>query len=129
MKEIQSPAELEDILKSSDRFVVFYFWKDCGHCQAMHEPYDELEKDHKDVKFVKVETKNIPKKLGKNSFPEFELREGKKVKAKVGGEMTKEELEEKLFGGSGAGLAFANGGRRRRTRTRRLRRRTAKRLH
>jgi thiol-disulfide isomerase/thioredoxin len=122
MKEIESPDELEEMLKSSGKIVVFYFWDSCPHCQVMHEPYEELEKDHKDVKFVKVETKNIPKKLGKSSFPEFEFREDKKVKAKAAGSMSKEELNKQLFGG-------ANGGRRRRTRTRRLRRRTGKRFH
>jgi thiol-disulfide isomerase/thioredoxin len=130
MREVESEEELEKILKSPDRVVIFYFMDTCGFCQKMHEPYDELEKDHKDVKFVKVETKHIPKKLGKDSFPDFELREGKEVKAKAKGAMEKKELEKELFGGSGVGLAFANGGRRRRrTRTRRLRRRTVKRLH
>jgi len=127
MKEVESEKELEEILKSPEKVVVFYFWDRCGHCQKMHEPYEQLEDDHKDTKFVKVETKNIPKKLGKSAFPEFELRERGKVKAKTGGEMTKKELDAKLFGGSG--LAFANGGRRRRTRSRRLRRRTRKILH
>ena len=129
MKEVESEKELEDILKSRDKIAVFYFWSMCPHCQVMHEPYEQLEDDHKDTKFIKVETKNIPKKLKKSAFPEFELREGGRVKKTVGGEMSKEELEQKLFGGSGVGLAFANGGRRRRTRTRRLRRRTRKTLH
>lgn len=122
MKEVASEKELEEILESPEKVVVFYFWDRCGHCQAMHEPYEQLEEDHKDTKFVKVETKNIPKKLGKSAFPEFELREKGKVKAKAGGEMTKKELDAKLFGG-------ALGGRRRRTRSRRLRRRTRKVLH
>ncbi len=122
MKEVESPKELEEILKSPEKVVVFYFWKDCGHCQAMHEPYEQLEADHKDTKLVKVETKNIPKRLGKNAFPEFELREGGQVKSKVGGEMSKQELGAKLFGGK-------LGGRRRRTRSRRLARRTRKTLH
>lgn len=122
MKEVKSEKELDEILESPSKTVIFYFWDMCPHCQVMHKPYDELEKDHKDVKFVKVESKNIPDKLGKSSFPEFELREGKKVKKSVGGEMTKEELNQKLFGGS-------TGGRRRRTRTRRLVRRVGKRRH
>jgi thiol-disulfide isomerase/thioredoxin len=122
MKEVESEKELEEILESPQKVVIFYFWDRCGHCQKMHEPYDQLEKDHTDTKFVKVETKNIPKKLNKSSFPEFELREKGKVKAKTGGEMTKEELNKQLFGGS-------LGGRRRRTRSRRLRRRTRKVLH
>lgn len=122
MKEIQSEKELEEVLKSPGKVAVYYFWNMCPHCQAMHEPYDQLESDHKDVKFVKVETKNIPKKLNKSAFPEFELREGGKVKTSVGGEMSKEELGSKLFGSK-------LGGRRRRSRTRRLRRRTRKTLH
>ena len=122
MKEVESEKELEEILKSPGKVVIFYFWNMCGHCQAMHEPYEQLENDHKDVKFVKVETKNIPKKLKKTAFPEFELREGGQVKKTVGGEMTKEELGTKLFGEK-------LGGRRRRTRSRRLRRRTRKTLH
>lgn len=122
MKEVENPKELEDVLNSPGKTVIFYFWDMCPHCQVMHKPYDELEKDHKDVKFVKIESKNIPKKLKKSSFPEFELREDKKVKKSVGGEMTKEELNQKLFGGN-------IGGRRRRTRTRRLVRRVGKRSY
>jgi thiol-disulfide isomerase/thioredoxin len=122
MKEVQSEKELESVLNSPEKIVIFYFWNACPHCQAMHRPYDELEKDHKDVKFVKVESKNIPDKLGKSSFPEFELREKKKVKKSVGGEMSKEELNAKLFGRN-------LGGRRRRTRTRRLVRRVGKRSY
>ena len=122
MKEVKNEKELDEILKSPSKTVIFYFWDMCPHCQVMHKPYDELEKDHKNVKFVKIESKNIPKKLGKSAFPEFELREGKKVKKSVGGEMTKEELNQKLFGGT-------LGGSRRRTRTRRLVRRVGKRAN
>jgi thiol-disulfide isomerase/thioredoxin len=122
MKELQSEAELDEILKSPGKVVVFYFMNQCGHCQAMHKPYEELEKAHTDTKFVKVETKHIPDTLGKSAFPEFELRENKKVKSKAEGQMPKAELESKLFGGT-------LGGRRRRTRSRKLRRRTRKVLH
>ena len=122
MKEIENPKELEEVLKSPDKTVVYYFWSMCPHCQRMHKPYEQLEADHTDTKFVKVETKNIPKKLKKTAFPEFELREGGQVKQTVGGEMSKEELGSKLFGSK-------LGGRRRRARTRRLRRRTRKTLH
>lgn len=118
MKEIESEKELDEVLKSPDKIAIFYFWEMCPHCQNMQEPYAELEDKHKDVKFVKVETKNIPKKLGKNSFPEFEVRKGKKVIGKAKGEMPKDQLEKELFGGS-------LGGRRRRS-TRRLRNRVRK---
>lgn len=122
MKEVENEMELEEILKSPNKTVIFYFWKDCGHCRAMHEPYENLESNHKDTKFVKVETENIPKRLKKTSFPEFELRENGQVKKKAEGRMSKEELAAKLFGGK-------LGARRRRTRSRRLRRRTRKTLH
>ena len=122
MKEVQSEKELESVLNSPEKIVIFYFWNLCPHCQAMHKPYDQLENDHKDVKFIKVESRNIPDKLGKSSFPEFELREKKQVKKSVKGEMSKKSLDSKLFGGS-------FGGRRRRTRTRRLVRRVGKRSH
>jgi hypothetical protein len=82
----------------------------------MHKPFEELEKEEKGkAKFIKVESENIPEELGKSSFPEFELREKKKVKKSTGGEMSKDELKSKLFG--------ATGGRRRRL-TRRHRRGT-----
>lgn len=118
MKEVENPKELENILNSPGKVVVFYFWSMCPHCQVMHEPYDRLEKDHGDVKFVKVESKNIPKKLKKSAFPEFELRQNKRVKRSVGGEMSKEELDKKLFGRVVG-----------RSRTRRLSRRVRKRTN
>jgi hypothetical protein len=122
MKEVQSERELEEILESPSKVAVFYFMSQCPHCQVMHKPYEDLENSHKDTKFVKVEAGRIPKKLGKSAFPEFELRENKKVKSKAEGEMSKEDLDTRLFGGK-------LGGRRRRTRSRKLRRRTRKILH
>lgn len=122
-KQVNSEKELEEILEAPDKVVVFYFLENCGHCKAMHDPYDQLADGHKDTKFVKVESKKIPKKLNKNLFPDFELREGGQVKRKAEGEMSKEELGNKLFD------TPLRGGRRRRTRTRRLRRRTRKVFH
>ena len=118
MKEAKSADELKQLLNSDEPIVVFYFWSMCPHCQVMHKPFDELEKEEKGkAKFIKVESENIPEELGKSSFPEFELREKKKVKKSVGGEMSKDELKSKLFGTSGG---------RRRGRTRRLRRRVTR---
>lgn len=122
MKEIESEEELEEVLKSPDKVAIFYFWDMCGHCKNMQQPYAELEDKHKDVKFVKVETKNIPKKLGKNSFPDFEVRKNKKVIGRARGELPKEQLEKQLFGGN------LRGGRRR-SGTRRLRNRVRKTRH
>ena len=124
MKEAKSGDELKKLLNSDEPIVVFYFWSMCPHCQVMHKPFEELEKEEKGkAKFIKVESENIPSDMGKSSFPEFELREKKKVKKSVGGEMSKEELKAKLFGGA------LTGGKRRRTRARRFRRGTRKLLH
>ncbi len=125
MKEAKSPEELKKLLESNDQIVVFYFLSTCPHCQVMHKPFEEIEKEEKGkAKFIKVEAENIPDDMGKTSFPDFELREKKKVKKSTSGEMTKEELRDKLFGTSG-GRRVRN----RRTRTRRLARRTRKVFH
>lgn len=131
MKQVKDEAEIKKLLKSNKPVAVFFYADWCPHCKVMHEPYEELEKEHKDTKFVKMESEDIPSDIGVNGYPHFELVKGGNVIRKVGGEMSKEELNGKLFGGQ-AGLAFANGGKRRggrRTRTRRLRRTRRKVLH
>jgi len=125
MKEAKSPEELKQLLNSDDKIVVFYFLSTCPHCMVMHKPFDEIEKEEKGkAKFIKVEAANIPDDMDKSSFPEFEVREKKKVKKSIGGEMPKEELKSKLFSASGGRRA-----RSRRTRSRRLIRRTRKLFH
>jgi hypothetical protein len=84
----------------------------------MHEPWNELEKEQPNTEFVKIESAEIPSEMGISAFPHFEKRKGKKVKV-AKGELSKEELKQKLFGGLG-------GKRTRRRRASRLTRRGRK---
>ena len=130
MKQVKDGEEIKKLLKSNKPVVVFFYAEWCPHCHAMQRPYSQLEKEHKNTKFVKMESEDIPSELGIMGYPHFEYVKDGTVVRKVDGEMPKEELKAKLFGGQ-AGLAFANGGRRtgRRSRTRRLRNTRRKILH
>lgn len=115
--ELTEKEDVKKIMKSMTPVAVFFYMDGCPHCDRMKQPWSELEKKHKDVKMVKVESKNVPDDSEITGFPHFELvKNGKKIKV-VDGEMDEGELDEKLFGGK-------SGGRRRRTRSRKTRRRT-----
>lgn len=130
MKEIKDDAEIKKLMKSKEPVAIFYYAAWCPHCKVMHEPWSQLEKEEKGkTKFVKMESEDIPDDLGITGFPHFVLVKNGSVANTVDGEMSKDELKTKLLGGSGVGLAFANGGRRRRTRARRLRRTVRKVKH
>ena len=119
MPELKDPKEIKEALNSTEPVAIFFFSNMCGHCQVMHKPWAELENEKKDIKFVKVESTNIPSELGVNGVPEFRLiKNGKQVK-KAGGEQSKEELKNNLFGTGGG----------KRLRSRRLRRRVRKSRH
>lgn len=120
MKEIQSTEELKKELKSSKPVAIFMYMTTCGHCQAMHEPWDALEKEMPDVQFEKVNSELVPDEMGITGFPYFVMVKDGKQKQKSVGRMEKDELKKKLFGG----------GRRRKGRnTRRLARRVRKVTH
>lgn len=130
MKEVTSEAEIKKLMKSKEPVAIFYYAEWCPHCKVMHEPWSEMEKENKGkVKFVKMESRNVPEDMGISGFPHFVLVKNGSVAKVAEGEMPKEDLKKKLLGGSGVGLAYANGGRRRRTRSRRLRGTIRKVLH
>jgi len=114
MKELKK-EDLQSVLDSDEPVAIFFYLQECRHCKVMQKPWNELEKEEPNVKFCKIESSEIPSEMGISSFPHFQKRKGKKVEKEVGGEMKKEELKEKLFGGLG-GM--------RRTRRRRARRLT-----
>jgi thiol-disulfide isomerase/thioredoxin len=118
MKDLKK-GELQNVLDSKEPVVIFYYMETCPHCKVMHKPWNELEKEEPNTKFVKIESAEIPSDMGISGFPHFQKRKGKKVEKEVGGEMTKEDLKKKLFGGFG-------GKRTRRRRARRLTRRGRK---
>lgn len=125
MKEVTDKDEIKKLMKSKEPVAIFYYAAWCPHCKVMHEPWSELEKEEKGkTKFVKMESENVPSDLSvpqMNGYPHFVLVKNGAVTKTVGGEMPKEELKSKLFGGSRGG--------RRRTRARRLRRTVRKVSH
>jgi len=130
MKEVKKSDEIKKLMSSEEPVAIFYYAAWCPHCKAMHQPWKELEKeDGGKTKFVKMESEDIPSELGISGYPHFVFVRGGRVQKETDGEMSKDELKQKLFGGSGVGLAFANGGRRRRGRTLRRRRTVRKVMH
>jgi thioredoxin 1 len=124
MKEVKKPEEIKKLMQSEEPVAIFYYAAWCPHCKVMHEPWSELEKeDGKKTKFVKMESEDIPSELGISGYPHFVYVKGGKVQSETGGEMSKDELKQKLFGGT------LGGGRRRRSRTTRNRRRVRKVAH
>ena len=120
MKEIGSTEELKKELKSSKPLAIFMYMTTCGHCQAMHEPWDALADEMSDTQFAKVNSELVPDEMGITGYPYFVVvKDGSTKKTSVG-QMDKAELKKKLFGG----------GRRRKGRnTRRLTRRVRKISH
>jgi thioredoxin-like negative regulator of GroEL len=130
MKEVTETGEIKKLMRSEEPVAIFYYSATCGHCKVMHTPWKNLEEeDQGKTAFYKMESANIPSEFGIMGYPHFVLVKNGSVVKTTSGEMSQKDLKEKLFGGSGVGLAFANGGRRRRARTRRLRRRVRKVAH
>ena len=71
----------------------------CGHCQAMHDPWDAMEKESPDTQFAKVNSELVPDEMGITGYPYFVMvKDGSTKKTSVG-QMDKAELKKKLFGG------------------------------
>ena len=123
MKEVKKPDEIKKLMRSKEPVAIFYYAAWCPHCKVMHEPWEELEKEENGTKFVKMESEDIPSELGISGYPHFVYVKDGQVQQKASGEMAKEDLKQKLFGG------LASGGRRRRRRTLRRRRTVRKISH
>jgi thioredoxin-like negative regulator of GroEL len=124
MKEVKKADEIKKLMNSESPVAIFYYAAWCPHCKVMHEPWNELEKEEKGkIKFVKMESEDIPSELGISGYPHFVFVKGGQVQSEASGEMSKDDLKQKLLGGS------TNGGRRRRNRTRRNRRTVRKFSH
>lgn len=126
-KEISDEKEIDELMKSQSPVAIFFFWKECGHCEAMQPVWDEVAKETPDMKFVKVESANIPQKLKDTgeygSFPKFVVVKNGKVKATSRqGEIPKEDLKKTLLGGRRRRATLRRG-------TRRLTHRGLKRRH
>ena len=123
MKEVKDSDEIKKLMKSKEPVAIFYYAAWCPHCKVMHGPWSELEKEDKGkTKFVKMESEDVPSELGISGYPHFVMVKGGQVQSQASGEMSKDELKQKLLGG-------LSGGRRRRTRSRRGRRTVRKISH
>ncbi len=123
MKEVKKPDEIKKLMSSEEPVAIFYYAAWCPHCKVMHQPWKELEKDDGGkTKFVKMESEDIPSELGISGYPHFVFVKDGRVQKETDGEMSKDELKQKLFGGF-------SGGRRRRGRTLRRRRTVRKVMH
>lgn len=121
MKEVRDPDEIKKLMQSQEPVAIFYYAAWCPHCKVMHNPWKQLEKeDGGKTKFVKMESEDIPEELGIQGYPHFVMVKGGKVVKTASGEMQKDELKKKLFGGQ-----YANG----RKRTQRKRRTLKKKVY
>jgi thiol-disulfide isomerase/thioredoxin len=120
-------AEVRKLMKGM-RIVIFFHWKDCGHCTHTMPHWDKLCKNKAkhglgDIKMVKVEKESIPEEAGINGFPTFFIKTKSGKTKTIGGSR---DSEEQL--GSELHSALVSGGRRRtrRRNTRRFLRRVRK---
>lgn len=127
MKELKSEDEVKKALESKTPVAIFFYMTTCPHCQVMHEPWEQLSEETKDVEFVKAESAVVPSALGISGFPHFVMvRDGKEEKS-ADGEMSKEDLKTKLL--SSGGRRRRRGVRTQRRRARRFTRRVVKVAH
>lgn len=118
MKTVKAD-ELKKVLNSQTPVAVFYYMETCPHCIPMHKPWDDLAAEKPDTKFIKIESADVPPEMGINGYPHFEAVNGGITK-KADGQMSKDDLKKKLFGGKLGGLRRRRTGRKsRRLRTRR----------
>jgi len=122
VKEVKSTEDVKKLMKSTKPVAIFFYMETCPHCQVMHKPWDDLEKEMKDVDFEKVESEHVPDELGISGYPHFILVQDGKKKKTVGGEMSKEDLKSRLFSGGRRPVSKRN-------RSLRLRRRRGKVAH
>ena len=113
--------ELKRLISSKVPLAVFYFMETCPHCIPMHKTWDELSSKNPNIKFVKIESEDVPSEMGISGFPHFEYINGSKKVAD--GRMSEEDLKAKLFGKLGGRLL-----RRRKTRRFRALRKTRRAL-
>lgn len=96
MEEIDEKGFEEKVLKS-DGAVVIDFWAVwCGPCRMFSPIFEELAKDYKDVKFVKVnvdENETVARKYNIMSIPTTMLFKGGKPIASMIGAVPKESIK------------------------------------
>jgi len=95
MELLKQKSEFEELIKEGPIVVDFYAdW--CGPCKMMESIIEEVAEEHKELKFVKVNTDtfmSIARDYKIMTIPAFKVFEkGKIIKEKTGF-MTKDEFE------------------------------------
>ena len=109
--ELKSASDVNKLILESEPSAVMFYMNGCGHCERMKPVWSQMAKERSGIKFYKVESAVFPIEGG---YPQY------KFINPVSGEMSKSELESKLFSYKSVGQSA---GRRRRTR-RQFRRRS-----
>ena len=117
--EVRTKKEAKELLASNHSpMVIFFYWNECGHCEAMMEPWKTISSKLSDVKMVKMESRYIPDSIGISGFPTFWVIKGDIGKPyTISGQMEEAQLMSEIQ----KGLGRARGGRRSRRLTRRRR--------
>lgn len=117
--EVKSKREAKDVLASKKGpMVIFFYWNECGHCEAMMEPWKNIASKMSDVKMVKMESRYIPDSAGINGFPTFWVIKSDTAQPHtISGQMEESQLMSEIQ----RGLGRTRGGRRTRRLTRRRR--------
>lgn len=117
--EVRSKRDAKELLTSKKGpMVIFFYWNECGHCEAMMEPWKNLVGKLHDVQMVKMESRYIPESAGIHGFPTFwVIRADSGEPHVISGQMEEAQLMSEIQ----KGLGRTRGGRRSRRFTRRRR--------
>eukprot|EP01012_Entosiphon_sulcatum_P059210 TRINITY_DN83565_c0_g1_i1.p2 TRINITY_DN83565_c0_g1~~TRINITY_DN83565_c0_g1_i1.p2 ORF type:complete len:104 (+),score=40.12 TRINITY_DN83565_c0_g1_i1:47-358(+) len=83
VKQIKSAQEFHEVIKSGKLVVIDWFATWCGPCKAISPYVEELQKEHGDVEFFKVdvdELEDLSREAGIQAMPTFQFyKNGAKV--------------------------------------------------
>ena len=98
MESLKQKKDFDEIIKEGPVLIDFYAdW--CGPCKMMEPIMDELAEEHKELKFLKVNTDmfmSIARDYKIMTIPSFKIFEKGKIIKETTGFMTKEEFEKFL---------------------------------
>lgn len=98
MKYLENEKDFQNEIKEGTVIVDFYAdW--CGPCRMLSPVLEELEKERKDIKIIKVNTDNfleLSKEFGIMSIPALKIfKDGKLINSSIG-YIEKEAIEDLL---------------------------------
>ncbi len=96
MKMIKNIEEFEILLENEETFLIDFFAEWCGPCKMIAPFLEEIEKEHDDVSFLKVDVDQLPelaKRYGVMSIPTIYTFKKGQVVTNVTGFQPKPTLE------------------------------------